>query len=249
MRRIGILVGDSDPIVEYDLQRFLPRGVSFHIGRMDMPRGAKLAADESLQMMCDAAAPTAEKVAEVQVEFFLFACTAASFFRGPTWDATVCQSITDATGVSATTTATAVAEALSAMGLSQVFMATPYAPEVNTLEVEFLASRGICVTGQHSFGCAFSRDVSHIPPRRIVDGLLAQANEIRAAGGLFVSCTMLRAMEVAEELESELRIPVVTSNTAAIWSVLSAIGVNTSRIPAGQLYRQPQAAAKHRAQL
>ncbi len=247
MRRIGILIGDSDPLVEYDLQRFLPRGVSFHIGRMDMPRGAGLAANDSLQMMCDAAAPTAEKVAEAQVEYFLFACTAASFFRGPTWDAAVRQSITDATGVSATTTATAVAEALGALGLSQVFLATPYAPEVNTLEVEFLASRGICVIGQYSFGCAFSRDVSHIPPRRIVDELLARANEIRAAGGLFVSCTMLRAMEVAEELETELGIPVVTSNTAAIWSVLSAIGVDTSGIPAGQIYRQSQAAIKQKA--
>ena len=56
-RRVGVLVGDADPIVEFDLQRFLPHMVAFHVGRLDMPRTPKLSAPESLEMMVEFRAP------------------------------------------------------------------------------------------------------------------------------------------------------------------------------------------------
>ncbi len=224
IKRLGVLVGDSDPIFEFDLQRFLPRHISFHVGRLDMPADAGLASADSSQMMCDSAPSAACKVAAAEVEFFVFACTSASFLHGGGWDRRVAQSITDATGVPATTTATAVADALDAVGTRRVFMATPYPEEVNTREAAFLARRGITVTGQLSFGCIKSRDVPHVPVDAIRSRLLAERTAIRQAGALFVSCTMLRAMEIAEELERELDVPVVTSNTASVWAMLDAVG-------------------------
>ena len=223
-KRLGVLVGDTDPIVEFDLQRFLPRHVSFHVGRLDMPSDARLAAADSSQMMCDCAPHAARKVAAAEVDFFIFACTSASFLHGDGWDRQVAQSITDATGVPATTTATAVADALEAIGARRIFMATPYSQEVNAREVAFLGRHGVEVSRQLSFGCTKSRDVSHVPVDRIRDRLLAQGAEISKAGALFVSCTMLRAMEIAEWLEEKLGVPVVTSNSAAMWAMLRAIG-------------------------
>ena len=166
----------------------------------------------------------ARKVAAAEVDFFIFACTSASFLRGDGWDRQVAQSITDATGVPATTTATAVADALEAIGARRIFMATPYSQEVNAREVAFLGRRGVEVSRQSSFGCTKSRDVSRVPVDRIRDRLLAQGAEISKAGALFVSCTMLRAMEIAEWLEEKLGVPVVTSNSAAMWAMLRAIG-------------------------
>ena len=223
-KRLGVLVGDSDPIVEFDLQRFLPSHVSFHVGRLDMPPDAGLAASRSSQMMCDSAPHAARKVAVAEVDFFAFACTSASFLHGEGWDRRVARSITDATGVPATTTATAVADALEAIGARRVFMATPYSRDVNAREVAFLRRRGIEVAGQLGFDCSKSRDVSRVPVDRIRDRLLARGARISEAGALFVSCTMLRAMEIAEGLEEELGVPVVTSNTATMWAMLRAIG-------------------------
>ena len=237
IRRLGVLVGDSDPLVEFDLQRFLPPGVSFHVGRLDMPEDAKLAADDSLQMMCDSAPAAARKVAAAEVSCFLFACTAASFFRGEGWDRSVIRSIEEATGVPATTTATAVADALEHMAVGRVFLATPYSEAVNAREIAFLGSRGIAVTGQLSFGCRYSREVSHLPPGRIREALLAERERIAAADALFVSCTMLRAMELAEALEAELGRPVVTSNSAALWAMLRMVGDDPAQVRAGRLFR------------
>jgi maleate isomerase len=236
-RRIGVLVGDTDPIVEYDLQRFLPRHISFHVGRLDMPEGAQLAADASLQMMCDSAPKAARKVAAAEVEAFLFACTAASFFRGEGWDRQVARSITEATGVHATTTATSVADALEALGARKIFLITPYSPEVNAREITFLGYRGVEVVGQDTFGCTLSRDVSHVSPEAIVERVRACRSAMAGADALFVSCTMLRVMEVSETLEAELGMPVVTSNGASLWAVLRAIG--EEHVPAAAMRAMP----------
>lgn len=238
VRRVGILIGDSDPLVEYDLQRFLPRSVSFHVGRLDMPDSAKLAADDSLQMMCDSAPEAARKVAAAGVELFVFACTSASFFRGKGWDGVVARAIEDATGIPAITTATAAADAIEALPARRVFLATPYAAEVNAREVAFLGDRGIDVVGQYSFGCVYSSEVSLVPPATIKEALLAERPRITAADALFISCTMLRSMEIAEDLEQELRLPVVTSNTASVWAILRMIGEDMTGVRAGALFRR-----------
>ncbi len=237
IRRLGVLVGDSDPIVEFDLQRFLPHDVSFHIGRLDMPMSARLASNDTSQMMCDAAPGAARRVATAEVEFIIFACTSASFLHGKGWDLELSRQMEAASGVPATTTATAVADALEFMGARKIFMATPYSPEVNAREVEFIGFRDIEVTRQFSFGCTFSRDVALVPPAVICDELLKRGAEIRENDLLFVSCTMLRSMEIAEQLEADLGVPVVTSNTASVWRMLRAIGEDTSRVKAGQLFR------------
>jgi maleate isomerase len=238
IRRLGVLIGDSDPVVEYDFQRFLPSNVSFHIGRLDMPPAPKLAANASLQMMCDSAPSTAHKVAMAEVEHFLFACTSASFFRGEGWDRAVAKSITDATGVPAITTATAAADALESLGAERVFLLTPYSANVNAAEVAFLGYRGIEVVGQFSFGCTYSREVSHFPPDRIAETTISLRNEIRKADALFISCTMLRAMEIAEQLEAALGLPVVTSNSGSLWSLLRSIGEPTDAVRAGRIFRE-----------
>jgi maleate isomerase len=236
-RRVGVLVGDADPLVEFDLQRFLPPTVAFHVGRLDMPRTPKLSASESLKMMVEAAPRAALKVALAEPEFFLFACTSASFFAGPGHDHDAAESITRATGLTAVSTATAVIEALKALKVNRVFLATPYPEETNRLEIEFLARWGVEVREQFSFGCSLSREVSRIAPRCVRETILTRAPQIRAAGALFVSCTMLRALEVSEDLEKALEVPVVTSNSAAIWTILRRLEIPTGSVRCGRLFR------------
>ena len=237
VRRLGVLVGESDQVVEYDLQRFLPPGVSFHVARLDQPKGSKVADPASLAIMAGSAPATALKVLPADPEFFLFACTSASFFKGPGWDRAVARSISDATGVPATTTATLVAEAFAALSVARIFMVTPYPDQANESEIAFLASAGITVEGLWSFGCRYSAEVPVIPPEEIKASILEQAAAIRACDGLLISCTMLRAVEITEDLEAALGVPIVTSNSASLWGSLRALGVPYDSVSAGRLFR------------
>ena len=137
----------------------------------------------------------------------------------------------------AISTATAVIDALQALSVKQLFLVTPYPDETNRLEVEFLARWGIEVCEQMSFGCSLSREVSRIAPTRIKEMILTRTSQIRGAGALFVSCTMLRALEVSEGLEQALEVPVVTSNSAAIWAILRRLEISTASVRCGGLFR------------
>src|SRR5262249_13736153 len=141
-----------------------------------------------------------------------------------------------ATGVPAISTATAVVDALRALSVKRLFLATPYPEETNRLEIEFLARSGIGVCEQFSFGCSLSREVSLIAPTRIRETVLGRRSQIRAAGALFVSCTMLRALEVSEHLERDLEVPVVTSNSAGIWAILRKLEIPMASVRCGRLF-------------
>ena len=57
------------------------------------------------------------------------------------------------------------------------------------------------------------------------------------AEGLFVSCTALRAAEVAERIEEAIGRPVVTSNQASVWRCLRLLGLTRPLPGYGRLLR------------
>ncbi len=55
---------------------------------------------------------------------------------------------------------------------------------------------------------------------------------------LFISCSGLNVLDIIDLLETDLNMPVVTSNQASLWACLRHSGVGT-RIPElGELFRK-----------
>jgi len=46
------------------------------------------------------------------------------------------------------------------------------------------------------------------------------------ADAYFISCANIQSMDVIDELETKLGKPVVTSNQAALWAALRALGIS-----------------------
>ena len=237
--RIGVLVPSLDPVVEHDLQRFLPAAASFHVGRLPQSPQGKTATDEGLTRMCDSAPEAARPLAELGAKLILFCCTSASFFRGYGADRALAAQIQDAVGVPALTTSTAVAEVLSALDVQRAFMVTPYRREVNQREQAFFNAHGVEIPAFTSFECQHSHDIDKVTPAEIVARVLENRTAIEACEAVFVSCTALRSMETIERLERELDRPVVTSNAATLWSALARLELDASAVPGGRLFRLP----------
>ena len=68
------------------------------------------------------------------------------------------------------------------------------------------------------------------------EDLLDNRQSVRECGALFISCTNLHAMQVVDELERELDVPVVTSNSATLWFALHRLGIATESVSAGRLF-------------
>ena len=241
MRRLGVLVPASDPIVEADFRNYLPNDISFHVSRLYQAPASAAATVDTLTLMTDSAEACAQQVSQVDPELIVFACTSGSLFKGFGWDKELAAKITKAAGgIPATTTATSMVEAHKALGLRKVVMVTPYPEKTNKIEVEFLKANGVDVVEFASFDCAKSRDIDKIPTDKIKAKVLEHRATIKKTDGVFISCTALRSIGAVESLERELGVPVVTSNQSTLWNVLRLMGVDSSGIPCGRLFRLPQ---------
>ncbi|MSO93540.1 MAG: hypothetical protein EXQ86_09110 [Rhodospirillales bacterium] len=237
-RRIGVLVAAADIVLEKDFANFVPAGVSFHVGRLDQDRDAKCAANTSLGKMVASAEAAASLLAIAEPEAMVFACSSASFYKGPGWDRKVAALVKKGGGVPATTTATAIADGLKALRAKRVVLVTPYPETTNQAEIAFLRGNGVDVADYSSFGCRLSTDVPKVTPAEIRRRVLEGMKKVPDCDAVIVTCTNLRAMQMAEDLESEVGRPVVTSNAASLWAVLRLAGIPTRSIRAGRLFRQ-----------
>jgi maleate cis-trans isomerase len=216
--RIGLLLPSSNTTMEPDFYGMAPVGVTVHSARMML----KSVTVEGLEEMTGEALRAGALLASAKVDVLIYGCTSGSLIRCVDWEREFVSGIEAETGVPAVSTAGAVVEALRALGLRRVGVATPYTDDINGLERRFLEAQGFEVESILGLGLVDNHEIAAVPPEKIVE--LA---EEAAAGsdGVFVSCTNLPAASLVHELEAKLRRPVVTSNQASMWAGLRVLGL------------------------
>ena len=120
------------------------------------------------------------------------------------------------------TPTSAALAAFEHLGINRVSLLTPYLPEVTQAMGEYFATQGLEIVNAACMGIADDRDMARVATRSVVD--FARRTVSDEAEGIFISCTALRAAEVAATIEAETGKPVVTSNQAQVWHCLRAIG-------------------------
>lgn len=113
-------------------------------------------------------------------------------------------------------------EALKALGAKKVAVLTPYPEDTNEAERKFLVDNGYEVTN------IVGMDVSYIRcegrKMEACDEYFLYRNamemDLKGADTFFLSCMGLSTLEIVEELETLMGVPVVTSHQATLWSAL-----------------------------
>jgi len=217
--RIGLIIPSSNTTMESEFWRFVPEGVSVHTARMRLVEVTK----ESLSEMAKHAVIAAEDLSTAGVDIIVYGCTTGAMVGGVKWERELVNSIESRTGVKTITTAEAVVEALRALKARSLAVATPYIEELNEMEKEFLESCGFEVLNIRGLGLRYNLEIGRQPPW--VSYRLAKEVFKQGADALFISCTNFRTFEIIEQLEKDLGIPVVSSNSASLWLALRRIGV------------------------
>ena len=117
-------------------------------------------------------------------------------------------------------------------------MVSPYPDSVNNVEIGFLDAHGFKVSVVLSFGCTMSRETARVTPETIVETVMMRRREIVSNDVLFLTCTGFRAVDVVDTLEKRLDVPVITSNSAALWLALSRLAVDCRAVKLGRLFRR-----------
>ncbi len=218
--RIGLMVPSGNAICEAELHAMLPPGVVALITRLEL-RGSS---EAELSKMLDRLEEAAGLLADARPGLIGFHCTAVSTFA-PERAGEIPARMTRATGLPAVTTADAILAALEALGAKRILLVTPYIAAVHEREIAFLAAHGCAVVGGDMMGINTNAEMAQIPPEAIAAQARGAARAAPGADACFISCTAIRSAGVIEALETEIGMPVITSNQVMAWHVLRRLGL------------------------
>lgn len=217
--RLGLIVPSSNTTMETEVFRMLPAGFTLHAARMRM----KQVTPEELRRMDEDSLRAAEELADAEVSAIAYGCTIAIMCREPGYDEVVRERLEVAVRTPTVVSASAVLDACRALGIVRVAIATPYLDSLAAMECEFLQKSGLAVADNKNLNIADNIAVGNQPEAAAYD--LARSLDVGSADGVLISCAQLPSLGVIERLERELGLPVLSTNTATLWSVFQRLGV------------------------
>ena len=230
--RIGLLVPSINTIMEPEMWRTAPPHVTVHTARI---AGGREGTPDELHSMEEQSKSACSRVAMVEPDVVVYACTSGSFFEGRVWNERICAQLSTIASAPAITTAGAMASALVARGVRKVAVVTPYVELTNTRLKAFLGEYGIEVTRLATFDMLDMFDHAKIQPQDVYERAKQAVTGNEQA--VFVACTQVRALEVVELLERDLGLPVMSANQATLWQTYKTLGIDPLLHEHGSLLR------------
>jgi maleate isomerase len=216
--RVGLIIPSSNRMVEQEMAPAFPAGVTAHVTRLRMTGAHRLAFEELLPRIEEAA----QALVDARCDAVAFHCTANSMQGGAAGEGEILAALGRAGARRATTTITAIARAFDALAARRIVLVTPYGAATTEHEAEFLRAAGYDVLSAQGFALDGSDAYCAAPPSFWRDRVLSARHA--DADAYLVSCANISVFGVIAELERRLGRGVVTSNQAVIWDTLRLSG-------------------------
>jgi maleate isomerase len=152
-------------------------------------------------------------------------------------DIRLCEQITAATGIPATTSMLALNEILEKKNVKTLGYVTPYLDAVQARIVENYSKLGIACRGDRHLNLQDNFSFSEVPVAQLEDMTREVANDKPDA--ISIICTNLRVAPSVAKLEKEIGIPVYDTIATVVWKCLKMAGVDTRRVTQwGSLFQE-----------
>jgi len=228
--RLGIITPSANIVTEPEFKLMTPEGVSCHYHKFTFTGGGVEALKKLEKLVPDAA----ELISHIRPSAMTMCCTGGSFAGGYGYDKMLIQKMKEKNGnLPTTTTSTSMIDAFNKLGIRKVSMAVPYLEEVAMAEKKFVEDHGIQVLNIKWLNLQDAIEIAAVP-KETVYSLASEADEPESEA-VFISCVALHTIEVIEELEHDLKKPVISSNQATMWNLLRLANVNEKIEGYGQL--------------
>ena len=230
--RLGMVVLSTDETLEDEARQVLT-GQDAHLMHTRIYSHPQVTPD-SLKAM-EELMPASAGLLPERLDAIAYGCTSASVMMGP--EAVARQIGKVQPGVPVTNPISGVIAALQQLGAGKIGMVTPYTAKVAGPMRAFLADNGIETAHEISFGEQDDRNVARISQASTL-AAIEEAGRADGVQAVFASCTNLRTFGIIDEAEARLGVPVISSNLALIWHLLTLAGTNPQRWGPGRLFSQ-----------
>lgn len=218
MRHFGSLIPSTNTTVEIEFNQLLPDTLQLHVGRLgkggDTPFSPSLDADLEYQ---------AKLLGAAKVEVISLAQTSASLFDDD-YDAKAVRLMSEGAGVPALTSADAVGHAVQALGARRIAIVSPYSEEVMERTKRYYEMRhGLEAVATEGFGATDAYAIGALGEEHATAAFeridRPEIEVLVVPGGNFPT------MKFVSDWEKQFRKPVVTTNQAALWAMMSVMKV------------------------
>jgi len=230
MARIGLIIPSSNRMVEQEMVRHVPPGVTAHVARLRMTGAHRVGIDALLPRVEEAAAT----LVDARCDVVAFHCTANSTAEGTEGEDKLTAALRRAGAPRATTTASAIRAAFDALSARRIVLITPYSQDTTDHEAEFLRHAGYEVLAARGFALNGSDAYCATPAQFWRDRTLEAAR--RDADCYLLSCANISTFPVIGEIEQKLGRPVISSNQAVIFDALRLLGTTDRRNCPGRVF-------------
>jgi maleate isomerase len=218
MHRLGVIIPSSNTTIEQEFSA-TPYGssISLHIARIPLSNVTV----EGLSAMEEETEAAARLLKDADVDAIAYACTSGSLIKGVGQDAALAKKIFRVVNCPVVVTSTAVVNALKKLGAHKIALATPYIEEINKKEVDFLFQSGFEVVNTQALCIKENLKIGRLTADDAV--ALATRADSCLADAVFISCTNFATFNAISKLETKLKKPVISSNSATLWAALNAL--------------------------
>jgi maleate isomerase len=226
--RLGMLTPSSNTSLEPITQTMasgLP-GVSVHFSRFKVTEIA-LSSNALAQFDDSEILRAAELFAHAKVNTIGWNGTSSGWL-GFDADIRLCERITTATGITATTSMLALNEILEKTKVSRLGFVTPYLDDVQTRILKNYADIGIACAAERHFGLSDNYSFADVTPEQIEAMAFEVAREKPQA--IAIVCTNLKAAPLVANLERLTGIPIYDTVATVFWKSLVLAKVDPGRV-------------------
>lgn len=235
-RLLGVIAPSTNTVVQPDMERMRPAGVTNHTARIFVQDPVALSNEDFLvgtQAISDATMDAVHSAMTCKPDYLVLGMSAVTFYGGVAGSRAWKANVEKVAGVGASTGAESVAAALKAYGVKTVSFVSPYYPVANAQVRNFLTESGFEVKRDVALECKCWTDIAKVTPatlRGVLDDLDGEDVDAIVQVG-----TNLSMVDLAAEYEAKLGKPVIAINTATYWHALRACGIEDRMSGLGRL--------------
>ena len=240
--RIGIAIPSTNIAVEYDCQRIIPEGVTWHFGRFFI-EVRDLSDDAGFLRFVAAIQDTIplsmRDLVTAEITYAMMGMSAETFWGGRAGNAAFQAGIREIIGpdIGLTTGAEAADAALKAFGIKDIAVLTPYQPVADEQVRTFFGESGYNIKRLHGLKCDSAHGIANTPRAQVLDVVMNELDGDDIDAIVQVG-TNLSTIDIFPTLEHQLGKPMIAINVALIWHALRAANIDDKFFGRGRLLEE-----------
>jgi len=226
--RFGVIIPSTNTVVEHDFTMIRPDDVTFHYGRMYIPR-PNLGSDEDFEDLLvqirESIVTAVRDIVTCKPTSMLMGMSAETFWGGVGGNAAFEARIGDMSGgLRVSTGASACRDALAKFAVERISVFSPYQPVADVQVGTFFREAGFDVRHITGLRCASATAISEVTPEHL-ETVVAEldGDDVEAIVQVGTNLSFVRQ---AADLEQRLGKPVIAINAATLWHGLRTSGID-----------------------